>query len=163
MGGLEKHAESVESVLFLNNLPYAASASIDGNIHVWDMSSNSKRFSTTYSEAVTKLMQTSDGSRLICSYFDGLIKVFDSKTGDLIQELHGHDKSVLDFDIRKDGAILVSSSDDGACLVFSVSWVRTWQNQQWDGTKLEIKLIKREEDILSHIKPQSTKQKRKKR
>jgi WD40 repeat protein len=118
---LERHSESVESVQFSNHLPYTASAGVDGNVHVWNMTSNTKRYTVSHEEAVTKLMWSPDGNKLVTSSLDGLIKVWDSRTGDLLKTFHGHMNSVLDFDIQADGAYIVSGSDDGNCLVFALS------------------------------------------
>jgi ribosome assembly protein SQT1 len=58
---------------------------------------------------------------LIGASVDGLLQVWDGRTGELVKTLKGHQNSILDFDIRQDGGIAVTAGDDGVSLVFSLA------------------------------------------
>lgn len=55
-----------------------------------------------------------------CS-IDGSVCIWDARTGSLLRSLQGHQAGVLDFDIRKDGSVMLTGSDDGTALVFPLT------------------------------------------
>jgi ribosome assembly protein SQT1 len=57
---------------------------------------------------------------LITACVDGMLRVWDSKSGELKKTLSGHQEAILDFCISNNYQTAVTASDDGACLVFSI-------------------------------------------
>jgi WD40 repeat protein len=99
-------------------MPFLATGGVDGVIHVIDTTTMKLRFSVNHDEAVTKLKWSPINPHLISSSVDGSLKVWDVRTGELVRTLKGHQNAILDFDIRPDGAVAVTGSDDGVSLVF---------------------------------------------
>ncbi|KAJ3262276.1 hypothetical protein HK103_002689 [Boothiomyces macroporosus] len=118
IGKLDDHSDSVETVQFSPALNFVAAGSVDGKLQVWDYQSMKQRFTGTHDEAITKVSFTPDGTKLVSASVDGTLKVWDVRTGELLRTLKGHQNTVLDFDIRKDGEIVVTGSDDGTSMVF---------------------------------------------
>jgi WD40 repeat protein len=52
------------------------------------------------------------------SSVDGTVKLWDIRTGCCEKTFYGHNGPILDFDISKDGSVVVTGSDDGSSLVF---------------------------------------------
>jgi WD40 repeat protein len=59
-------------------------------------------------------------AQLLAASFDGLLQVWDGRTGELVKTFKGHQNSILDFDITSDGQKVVTAGDDGVALVFSL-------------------------------------------
>lgn len=120
LGSLVKHEESVETIQFSDHLPYVATGSVDGLVNVWDLSTNALRYTLSHPEAVTKVRWSPSGVQLISACLDGNLRIWDSRTGELKETRHGHQNSILDFEIRTDSMLAVTASDDGVSLVFSL-------------------------------------------
>ncbi|KAJ3325147.1 hypothetical protein HDV06_004904 [Boothiomyces sp. JEL0866] len=118
IGKLDDHTESVETVQFSPALTFVAAGSVDGKLQVWDYQAMKQRFTGSHDDAVTKVMFTPDGTKLVSASVDGTLKLWDVRTGEPLRTYKGHQNTILDFDIRKDGDIVVTASDDGTSMVF---------------------------------------------
>lgn len=58
---------------------------------------------------------SADGSSIACGYTDGVIRIWNSETGELVNSLEGHDIKVNNVAWSPDGRTLASSADD--CLI----------------------------------------------
>ncbi|KAJ3304261.1 hypothetical protein HDV03_002998 [Kappamyces sp. JEL0829] len=121
LGSLQSHGDSVETIQFCNTLPYVATGGVDGKIHVWDIHANLLRFTCSHEDAVTRVRWSPASAHIVSSSVDGTLKVWDGRTGELVRTLHGHQNGILDFDIRADGSIALTGSDDGVALCFPIA------------------------------------------
>jgi ribosome assembly protein SQT1 len=94
---------------------------VDGTINVIDIATSKVRFSIKHAEAFTKILWNPKQPFLVGASVDGLLQVWDGRTGELLKTFKGHQNSILDFDIRADGLIAVTAGDDGVSLVFSLA------------------------------------------
>lgn len=56
---------------------------------------------------------------LVSGSADSSLKTWDARTGTLLREHKGHRGPVLGASLGKDGSVVISAGDDGACLVFA--------------------------------------------
>ena len=115
------HSESIEGIGFSTVVPFAATASVEGSVCVWDMNAMKLRLTLRHDDAVTKLVWHQATPHLSTSSMDCTIKTWDARTGECIATSRGHQEGVLDFCVRSDGQYILSGSDDGVALLFEVS------------------------------------------
>ncbi|KAI9218054.1 quinon protein alcohol dehydrogenase-like superfamily [Blastocladiella britannica] len=112
------NSESIESIDFSPNLPYAALASTDGKVTVLDMSHMTVRMTLTHKDAVVKALYTADGYHLVTCSTDLSVRVWDSRSGTHVTTWLGHQEPILCMAISPMADIVVTGSDEGTCLVF---------------------------------------------
>src|SRR4051794_38253762 len=61
---------------------------------------------------VTSVAVSSDGNTIISGSWDKTIKVWDLKSGQLLQTLTGHSSSVTSVTVSSDGNTIISGSED---------------------------------------------------
>ena len=124
----------MESVAFCEALPLAVTGDTDGNINIWDMGSYRLRQKLKHEvtnlnliwihwfpqETVTRLIFAKASPILFSASVDRTVKVWDVRTGELGKTFRGHQEAVLDIAVSNDGRSVVSASDDGTALVFSL-------------------------------------------
>jgi WD40 repeat protein len=67
---------------------------------------------------VTKIRWNDYEGNIVSSSIDGTLRVWDGRTGQLLRTFTGHQNGILDFDLRIDGSLILTGSDDGGALVF---------------------------------------------
>ncbi|KAJ1965775.1 60S ribosomal subunit assembly or modification protein [Dispira parvispora] len=120
VGALGEHTDSVETVGFSHTMSLAATGSVDGKINIWDVQTLRLRQTVHHDEAVTKLLWHHESPLLTTTSADRTVKVWDARTGHCEKTWVGHHDAILDFAMTKDGHSVVTGSDDGCCLVFTV-------------------------------------------
>jgi len=111
---------------------------LEGNVSVWDISSQVMRHSVSVGDGVVKMRWRNScgtagagaaataaaaSSQLLVATLHGKVAVVDVKTGKVIGECSGHREAVLDFAQTSDGSRILSCSDDGECRIFDVDQV----------------------------------------
>ncbi|KAJ3123080.1 hypothetical protein HK098_002229 [Nowakowskiella sp. JEL0407] len=114
------HSESIESIAFCKSLPLVATSSVDGSICLWDLTTMRIRHTCRHDDAVTKVVWHPTQPLLFSSSLDKTVKLWDARTGECLKVWKGHQDAVLDIAVSADGQKVVSGSDDGTLLVFSV-------------------------------------------
>lgn len=123
VGTAEKDKEeadvSIESVAFCQALPLLATATVTGFIEVWEVSSQVRRTQMFNKGGISKILWScADPYLLFAAGLDGSLTTWDGRTGQLLVTRYGHRDQILDFDVSKDGNIIVTASDDTSCRVY---------------------------------------------
>ena len=116
----EANNEAIESVLF--STPegnQVITGNLDGMLSVWDLSSQVSKLCTKVGTGLVKLKWLKT-SLILAATLDGLIRIIDPRSGNVIEDCSGHTQQILDFSISKCGQYLVSTSDDHSCRVYEI-------------------------------------------
>ncbi|CAM9428813.1 unnamed protein product [Phaeothamnion confervicola] len=122
---------SVEAVGFAASHPWAATGGVGGTAKVWDVATARERHAFRHPAGVTKLRWHPTTPLLFTSCADGIVRLWDARTGSIAREYTGHRDMVLDFELcgaaGTSGAAagaaprwLVSVSDDHTAKVFDI-------------------------------------------
>ena len=106
---LQKHIESVNSLVFSPNGKVLASCGRDG-IHLWEPDTG--RHLSTFKESsasVRDLVFSPDGRTLV-STSDRIIRFWDVRNGTISKTLTGHTREILSIAVSPNGKIIVSGS-----------------------------------------------------
>ncbi|KAL7418131.1 WD40-repeat-containing domain protein [Mrakia frigida] len=77
---------------------------------------------TGHSAKVSSVKFSPDGTKLASSAADGLVNLWDSKTGKHLRTLVGHTKGVSDIAFSSDSRFIASGSDDNSVRIWSVEF-----------------------------------------
>ncbi|KAF8486083.1 WD40 repeat-like protein [Russula ochroleuca] len=126
--------ESVEAVAFVNivaavdgtSAPVGSASAntvvtgaTDGKVCIWDLKTNRLRTTLEHKDAVTGLLvHPTKPHFVISSSADHTLRTWDARAGALVREHKGHQEPINGAALGQGGEIVVSASDDGACLVF---------------------------------------------
>ncbi|CAG9462326.1 unnamed protein product [Pedinophyceae sp. YPF-701] len=114
------HQDSVESISLHRTQPYAATASSDGKVVVWDSRSFQKRLELPHPLGVVKALWLHVDPVLVTACLDGVVRAFDGRTGNLLVERKGHTDHILDACVSPDGWYVLTGGDDSEARVFSL-------------------------------------------
>ncbi|KAI9277314.1 WD40-repeat-containing domain protein [Phascolomyces articulosus] len=118
VASLENHSESIETTDFCDVLTLAATGSTDGTISIWDVQTQRLRSTLSHEDAVVKVKFVKNSPFLVSCSADKSVKMWDTRTGQVVKSWVGHSDTVLGFAVSDDGKTIVTGSDDGTCLVF---------------------------------------------
>lgn len=111
--------KSVESVAFCTSIPVLATATVKGFIEIWDVTNYSRRCQMSNPAGVSKVLwDFSEPYLLHVAGLDGSLTTWDGRTGQLQATRYGHRDQILDFDVSKGGAVIVTASEDTSLRVF---------------------------------------------
>ncbi|XP_041120106.1 angio-associated migratory cell protein-like [Polyodon spathula] len=114
----ESETNSVESVGFCNVLPLVAVAYLDGTLAIYDLSTQSLRHKCPHEAGIVHL-QWEDSSPLLytCS-LDGVVRIWDARSGQMVTQYRGHTAEILDFTLNREASVAVTASGDHKAKVF---------------------------------------------
>jgi WD40 repeat protein len=92
----------------------------DNHVELWNVSTLSKYVSLEHSAIVNELTFSQDGSVLATACADNLIYLWNSHSGELLAELHGHVRPVWDLAFSPDDKLLVSMGDEGTVRLWGI-------------------------------------------
>ncbi|KAM0787857.1 hypothetical protein ACM66B_003910 [Microbotryomycetes sp. NB124-2] len=126
------HKSEIYSLAFSPDGKRLMSGSGDRTAKVWDMDSGSCIFSlgiedVTVAEngpidaGVTSVVMSPDGTLLAAGSLDTFVRIWDAKTGQLLDKLKGHKDSVYSVAFSPDGKFLVSGSLDKTLKMWDVA------------------------------------------
>jgi WD40 repeat protein/tetratricopeptide (TPR) repeat protein len=129
---LEGHRNSCLSVVFSADGSRLASASNDGTVRIWDVSSwqelhvlQNPDISTDRGQRrLTDIAFSPDGQLLAAASGEGSVIIWDPRSGEHRQSLQGHSNDVWAVAFSPDGRTLASSSTDNTICLWNVA---TWR------------------------------------
>jgi hypothetical protein len=134
---LKGHTRAVYTLVFSPDGTHLTSGSNDGTIKLWDAASGRELrtikaqtgprnvfFDATWDDnrlAMGSLAFNPDGGRLASGGEDGMIKLWDAASGQLLRSLKGHFDAVLSLAYSPDGSRLASGSMDGTLKIWDTA------------------------------------------
>ncbi|EGG09528.1 uncharacterized protein MELLADRAFT_42600, partial [Melampsora larici-populina 98AG31] len=121
---LNGHLESVSILKFSENGHYLASASVDGNIKIWQSQDlvNYNRWSFLIdlegSEEVTWISWHPKGSVLLAGFADGLSTMWSIPSGETMQVFNGHNSMATCGQFTPDGKTIAVASEESRLIIF---------------------------------------------
>ena len=134
LGSLDSHVDgsSVERIVYLpggrpgstsssdSNPSLVASAGMDGRLVVWDLGVLSPRVVCGHPEGVTTLVAHPSNHMLITGALDGVVRCWDSRSGELAMAFRGHVDAVQAMDLSGDGWQILTGGEDCVARVFDI-------------------------------------------
>ncbi|KAG6550304.1 hypothetical protein Mapa_008265 [Marchantia paleacea] len=114
------HTKSVESVGLSSILPLAATGSLDGNLIIWDLQTLTPRHTCEHEDGIVKVLWPTGSHLIYTASLDYSVRIWDSRTGELVRRFQGHSDSIMDMAVSKDGRLILSGADDMTARVFSL-------------------------------------------
>ncbi|KAH3757408.1 U3 small nucleolar RNA-associated protein [Pelomyxa schiedti] len=143
VGSLIGHKRGVWSVEFSPVDQVVASASADGTIRIWAVSTRiCVRVLEHHGAPVLKSHFLTKGMQLICSGNDGLLRLWSLKSTECIASYDGHTEKVWALTVGGDGKTLVSGGADATIVI-------------WNDNTEVVERAKKEEENASILKLQA--------
>lgn len=108
----EDKSNGVESVTFAPQEQSCAIGTLSGYLSIWDLPTYTKKFNCDSQAGVVKAIWHPTSPLVFSCCLDGLVRLWDTRSGKLEKQWSLHRKGILDMAISKDGACFVTSSDD---------------------------------------------------
>jgi WD40 repeat protein len=118
---LRGHTNWVFSSAYSPDERRMASASADGTVRIWDLTSGECLHILAHEHWVIQVLFSPDGRQLIVSGMSATIYVWDAGSGQLINTLSGHSDWVWSIDTSADGNTLISAGEDRTIRVWNLS------------------------------------------
>ncbi|MFZ0548063.1 MAG: protein kinase, partial [Candidatus Promineifilaceae bacterium] len=96
-----------------------ATASEDGTAVVWDVGSGEPVLSLPHETIVEGVLWSADDAHLYTGADDGMVRVWESSTGDAVAEWMAHEFGLITMALSPDGSRLVTTGNDG--------YLRLWE------------------------------------
>lgn len=93
--------------------------SLSGTVCFWDIGRQQLRHKATLNSAIT-ILRWGQNALIYVSCVDGVIYIFNGRSGLPVGEITGHQAAIMDFQVTKDSKNIVSASDDATCKVFDI-------------------------------------------
>lgn len=111
--------DSVESVDFCSSLPLFATGTVNGAIEIWDITNHTRRHLVEQTNGVSKLSWSPNSNHLLfAAGLDGILRIYDGRSGQLYDTKCGHSDQILDFCVSQER--ILTASEDNTCRVFSL-------------------------------------------
>ncbi|XP_068208590.1 angio-associated migratory cell protein [Palaemon carinicauda] len=116
--GTDKSVEAVSFCPFIPNI--AVTTTLSGLLIIWDISTQVIRHTIAQESGTSMLIWHPSEPLVFSGGLDGVARLFDARSGDLLKRYTGHQKSIFYMDVSKNGTALVTASDDGSSKVFKL-------------------------------------------
>lgn len=118
--GEESESNSVESLGFCSVMPLAAVGYLDGTLAIYDLSTQTLRHQCQHQSGIVQLLWEAGTAVVYTCSLDGIVRLWDARTGRLLTDYRGHTAEILDFALSKDASLVVTTSGDHKAKVFCV-------------------------------------------
>jgi WD40 repeat protein len=108
---------SIESLAFCKTMPLLASCTVNGEIFIWDLNTQSIRSRLSNDSGFSKL-SWGRAETLFLSSLDGSMQIYDGRNLQLIKKLQGHVAEVFDFRLCYELKLIVTGSSDNTIKTF---------------------------------------------
>jgi len=117
----EENNDSVESVSFSSVQSLFATGTVDGSIEIWDISTQMRRHVCHQNSGISKLLWDKNNPYLLYTAgLDGVLRIYDGRSGQLLNVKNGHNDHILDFTVSSDSSFVLTASEDSSCRIFSL-------------------------------------------
>eukprot|EP00884_Botryococcus_braunii_P004134 jgi/Botrbrau1/13721/Bobra.0356s0002.1 len=120
LASMSGHTDSVEAIRVCKHIPVIASAGIDGKLILWDAARHVVRGTCEHPEAVVALVIHETQPWAVTACLDGIVRVWDIRTGQLLRSTRGHGQGIQDVVLNPAGNKVLTASDDHTCKVFDL-------------------------------------------
>jgi ribosome assembly protein SQT1 len=118
----EDNTDSVESVGFSGAQSLFASGTVNGSIEIWDISTQTRRHLCQQNSGISKLLWDQNNPYILYTAgLDGVLRIYDGRSGQLQTVKNGHSDHILDFSLSSDSSFVLTASEDSTCRLFSLS------------------------------------------
>uniref|UniRef100_A0A672G4F0 Angio-associated migratory cell protein n=1 Tax=Salarias fasciatus TaxID=181472 RepID=A0A672G4F0_SALFA len=114
----ETASNSVESVGFCNILPLIAVGFLDGTLAIYDLSSQGLRHSCQHEAGIAHLQWEESSAVVSTGSLDGVLRLWDGRSGSMVSEYRGHAAEILDFTVNREASFAVTAAGDYHAKVF---------------------------------------------
>lgn len=114
----EKEFISVESVAFCNVLPLIAIGHLNGMLAIYDISTQTLRHHCQHETGIVKVLWEENSPLVYSCSMDGTVRLWDARSGKLLNKYSGHTAEILDFTINREASVMVTAAGDGKAKVF---------------------------------------------
>ncbi|XP_060080044.1 angio-associated migratory cell protein-like [Ylistrum balloti] len=111
---------SVEACGFCKQQTLAATGTLQGTLCIWDMPTQITRSKCQHEAGVVRLKWDPTAPLVYTACLDGVVRLWDGRNGQCVNQWSGHTDAILDVDLSRDGETLVTVSDDKTARVFSL-------------------------------------------
>lgn len=115
---VEGDSNSVESVGFCNVLPLVAVAYLDGTLAIYDQPTQAMRHRCQHESGIVHLQWEESSSVVSTCCLDGVLRLWDARSGNIVSEYRGHTAEILNFTINREASLAVTASGDNQAKVF---------------------------------------------
>jgi tetratricopeptide (TPR) repeat protein len=109
-----RHERAVTAVAYTPDGQQFLTASLDGQLRIWDARSGAELGSLLHPDGVTSAAFSPDGRLVFSGCADKQLRVWDSASGELIGEPFRHPDKVLSLGVSESGETLVAGTETGA-------------------------------------------------
>jgi len=121
-GDASDEEDTVESVAFCKSHPLLATATVNGNLDIWDTSSTIKRHKIIVDSGISKIMWDPVNEHFLhVGGLDGILRTYDGRDGQLHSSRSGHADHILDFNVSSKTNLILTASEDKTCKIFKFS------------------------------------------
>ncbi|EDO28163.1 predicted protein [Nematostella vectensis] len=99
---------------------FVLDASLSGVLGLWDLSTQRLRQQCKHPNSIVKVRWDPSGPLLYSCCLDGVVRMWDSRSGTCEKEWCGHKGEILDFTLSRDGNVLVTGSGDTTARVYNL-------------------------------------------
>ncbi|WAL62703.1 protein kinase domain-containing protein [Thermocoleostomius sinensis] len=140
LSSFDRHADAVYGVVFSPDSSYALSASGDGTIKLWEVSTGrALRSFEDHRDRVNAITLSPDGNYALSGSSDTTLKLWQVMTGSCLRTLREHTDAVYAVAFSPDGSYALSGSADCTLKLWDVTSGRCLRT--WDGHRDSINAV----------------------
>ena len=125
LGRSRRHEGVVRAGAISDDGAWALSGDVTGSVWLWSATSGeAERQLIDVGEEIASLAFAGDQDRILVGLASGLILVLDGRSGEVVEELHGHSGHVDSMILSRDGTRLCSAGKDGLVVIWTLPGFR---------------------------------------